>query len=237
MGAQNETALFLKEGQKRDLLRGLFEAYYRPQAEKEVVFDTNRAWTARLPALLALFPDAKILCCVRDVAWVMDSIERLVRRNAFEPSRLFATAEERATVFSRVEALAHRDRLVGFAWSALKEAYYGEHSKSLLLLEYDILCQRPRDTLRLVYEFLAESWHEHDFDDVEYAEPEFDAQLTTTGLHTVRRKVEWRPRRTVLPPDLFGKYAGLAFWRDPKGSAAWRITAEPGTGRPPPNEA
>ena len=123
MGAHNETALFLKEGQKRDLLRGLFEAYYRPHADKAVVFDTNRAWTARLPVLLALFPDAKVLCCVRDVAWVMDSIERLVRRNAFEPSRLFATAEERATVFSRVEALAHRDRLVGFAWSALKEAY------------------------------------------------------------------------------------------------------------------
>jgi sulfotransferase len=226
MGAHNETALFLREGQKRDLLRGLFEAYYRPQAEKAVVFDTNRAWTARLPALLALFPDAKLLCCVRDVAWVMDSIERLVRANAFEPSRLFATAEERATVFSRVEALAHRDRLVGFAWSALKEAYYGEHSKSLLLLEYDILCQRPRDTLRLVYEFLGEPWHEHDFENVEYAEPEFDAQLTTTGLHTVRRKVEWRPRRTVLPPDLFAKYAGLAFWRDPKGSAAWRITSQ-----------
>src|SRR5262245_66616313 len=27
---------------------------------------------------------------------------------------------------------------------------------------------------------------------------------------------------TVLPPDLFEKYASLAFWRDPKGSAAWR---------------
>ena len=236
MGAHNETALFLKEGQKRDLLRGLFEAYYRPQAGKAVVFDTNRAWTARLPALLTLVPDAKVLCCVRDVAWVMDSIERLVRQNAFEPSRLFATPEERATVFSRVEALAHRDRLVGFAWSALKEAYYGEHSRSLLLLEYDILCQRPRDTLRLVYEFLGEPWHEHDFDNVEYAESDFDAQLTTTGLHTVRRKVEWRPRRTVLPPYLFEKYAGLAFWRDPKGSAAWRITAEPGSAQPVPSE-
>ena len=91
MGARNETAVFLTEAQKRDLLRGLFDAYYRPQADKAVIFDTNRAWTARLPALLGLYPDAKLLCCVRDVAWVMDSIERLVRRNAFEPSRLFAT--------------------------------------------------------------------------------------------------------------------------------------------------
>jgi sulfotransferase len=227
MGSQNETAIFLSDAQKRDLLRGLFESYYRPQERKAVVFDTNRAWCARLPQLLALYPEAKLLCCVRNVAWVMDSIERLVRKNAFEPSRLFATPEERATVFSRVEALAHRDRLVGFAWSALKEAYYGEHSGSLLLIEYDILCQRPRETLELVYKFLDEPWHEHDFEHVEYAEPEFDVQLATTGLHTVRSRVEFRPRRTVLPPDLFEKYAGLAFWREPKGSAAWRITVQP----------
>jgi sulfotransferase len=38
--------------------------------------------------------------------------------------------------------------------------------------------------------------------------------------------VQFPPRRTVLPPDLFEKYAGLAFWRDPKGSAACRITAQ-----------
>ena len=94
------------------------------------------------------------------------------------------------------------------------------------MIEYDILCQRPRDTLRLVYEFLGEAWHEHDFDQVEYAEPEFDAQLATPGLHTVKAKVQHTPRRTVLPPDLFEKYAGLAFWRDPKGSAAYRITAQ-----------
>ena len=237
MGAQNETALFLKEGQKRDLLRGLFEAYYRPQAGKAVIFDTNRAWTARLPALLDLYPDAKLLCCVRDVAWVMDSLERLVRKNAFEPSRLFGSPEERATVFSRVEALAHRDRLVGFAWSALKEAYYGEHSASLLLLEYDILCQRPREVMRLIYEFLGEPWHEHDFERVEYAEPEFDAQLATPGLHTVKTRVAFTPRRTVLPPDLFEKYASLAFWRDPRGSAAWRITAQADTEGVPPQEA
>ena len=33
--------------------------------------------------------------------------------------------------------------------------------------------------------------------------------------------------RTVLPPDLFEKYAGLSFWRDPKGSQAFRITVQP----------
>ena len=238
MGPQNETAVFLDEARKAAVLRAVFEAYYLPQAEagRAVAFDTSRGWCARLPLLRTLYPDAKVLCCVRNVAWVLDSFERLVRRNALSPARLFASAEERQTVYSRVEALAHRDRVVGFAWSALKEAYYGEQSGALLLLDYDVLTRRPRDTLRLVYEFLGEPPHEHDFEAVEYDEPEFDAGLGAPGLHRVRRRVEHLPRRTVLPPDLFERYAGLSFWQDPSGSAAFRITAAPrprGTEGPP----
>ena len=227
MGATNETALFIDEAQKKELLASLFECYYRPHQDKAVVLDTNRLWCARLPALLSLFPDAKVICCVRSVAWIMDSIERLVRRNAFEPSRLFATADERATVFSRTEALAHRDRLVGFAWSALKEAYYGEHGRSLLILEYDILAQRPAETVKLLYEFLGEPAFDHDFAAVDYAEPAVDAHPAASGLERIEREVAFTPRRTILPPDLFQRYAALSFWREPAGSTAFRITVQP----------
>ena len=226
MGPQNETAVFLDEDRKAELLRAVISAYYRPQTDKDVLFDTNRAWCARLPLLRTLFPEAKVICCMRNVAWVLDSFERLVRKNALSPTRLFATPEERQTVYSRVEALAHRDRVVGFAWSALKEAYYGEHSSALLLVEYDLLTRRPEETLRLVYRFLGEDWFGHDFENVAYDEPEFDAQLATPGLHSVRRRVEHLPRPIVLPPDLFEKYASLSFWQDAKGSAAFRITAQ-----------
>ena len=37
----------------------------------QVVFDTNRAWCARLPLLRTLFSEAKVICCVRNVAWVL----------------------------------------------------------------------------------------------------------------------------------------------------------------------
>lgn len=230
MSPQNETALFLSRSQKQALLKSLFVTYYRDETQKDVIFDTNRVWTARLPALVDLFPEAKLLCCVRSVSWVLDSIERLVRRNAFEPSSLFATSAERNTVYSRVETLAHRERLVGFAWSALKEAYYGEHSDRLLLIEYDILCRRPKETMELIYEFLGQPYRAHDFANVDYAEPEFDRQLGTPGLHTVRRKVRYEERPTILPPDLFSRFDELAFWRDPAGSSAFRIV---GDHRPP----
>src|SRR5690349_8935303 len=85
---------------------------------RDVIFDTSRAWTAKLPALTTLFPDAKIICCVSNVAWIMDSIERQFRQNGFENTKLFAPAE-RSTVYTRVEALAHANRMVGFPWHAL----------------------------------------------------------------------------------------------------------------------
>jgi sulfotransferase len=221
--AANETSVFLDEERRRAILRAAIEAYYAPMADCDVVFDTNRAWCARLPLLRALYPEARVICCVRDVAWVMDSFERLVRRNALEPALLFGKPEERATVYSRTEALGHRDRVVGFAWSALKEAYYGEHSRQLLLVDYDLLTQRPTECLDLIYGWLGEEPFAHDVENVEYDEPEFDRRLGAPGLHTVKRRVEPVSRRMVLPPDLAEKYARLAFWRDPAGSEAYRI--------------
>lgn len=89
MSRRNESAVFIDPVQRRDVLTGLFSNYYRELQTTKVVFDTNRMWTAKLPALTQLFPDARVICCVRDVNWIMDSIERLVRRNAFEPSGMF----------------------------------------------------------------------------------------------------------------------------------------------------
>jgi sulfotransferase len=230
MSPANEAAVFLDEGKRRAILRAVVEAYYADQADRAVVFDTNRLWSARLPLIAALYPEARVLACVRNVAWVMDSFERLVRKNAFEPSRLFATAEERATVYSRTEALAHRDRVVGFAYSALKEAYYGEHSDRLLLIDYDILSRKPEACLRLVYRFLGEEWFPHDFDRVEYDAPEFDGPLGAPGLHRVSGPVRAEARPTVLPPDLFERFAALTFWNDPTGTSAWRIAPEAAKG-------
>lgn len=218
--AGSEFGPVITQPQRRRLLRGLFDSYYADEAGKPVVFDTNRVWCARLPALLDLFPQAKVIACVRNVAWVMDSIERLYRANPFENTKLYADDAERNTVYSRVDTLAQRNRLVGFAWAALKDAYYGEHAKSLLLIEYDLLAQAPEQVLRLVYDFIGEPWYTHDFERVTYDAPAFDQALGLAGLHKVRPKVQATPRRTVLPPDLFAQYAALSFWQDSTGSEA-----------------
>jgi sulfotransferase len=211
---------------RRRLLRGLFDSYYGERDPGHAVFDSNRLWCARLPTLKDLYPHAKVIACVRNVAWVMDSIERRFRANPFENTKLFNDDVERNTVYSRVETLAQGGRLVGFAYSALKEAFYGEHADSLLVVEYELLSQAPAKVLRLIYEFIGEPWFAHDFANVAFDAPQFDQALGLAGLHRVRPRVVPESRRTVLPPDLFEQYAKLSFWQDSRGSAAHVIRAQ-----------
>lgn len=232
VSAGTEMASMVDEPTRERLLRGLFDSYYADRPEP-VIFDTNRAWTAQMPALMRLFPEARFICCVRDVAWVMDSLERQFRANAFENTRLFNSAAERATVYTRLEALAGATRLVGYGWHALREACYGAFADRLVIVEYDLLTRRPAEVFGLIYRFLGEAPYAHDFAAVEYDAPAFDQQLGLRGLHRVHRTVAPRPRQTILPPDLFRKYANLSFWRDLKDSRAFRIVVQPTPGDAP----
>lgn len=218
-GMAGEGAGFISPEQRARVLRALLQAWWAGQPGRAAVFDTNRMWTAHLPALVRLDPEVKLLCLVRNVAWIMDSIERLIRRNALLPSKLFGDGE-RANVYSRLEALSMRDRMVGASWSALKEAFYGGDAGHLLVIDYDYLAKAPARVMELVYRFLGEEPFAHDFDHVEYDEPEFDAQLNTPGLHRVGRQVRFTERASILPPDLFARFDRMAFWTDPAPSGA-----------------
>lgn len=223
VSAGSESALLVNQQQRRDILRGLFDSYYRQQPQ-ELIFDTNRQWCARMPLLDDLFPGSKVIACVRNVAWVMDSIERLYRANPYENTRLFGGNPSRSTVYTRLEGLMQHEQMVGFAWAALREAFYGEHAASMLLVDYDLLTRAPQQVMPLVYDFIGEPGFEHDFEHVEYEAADFDMQLGIPGLHTVRAKVEYRARPTVIPPDLFDKFAKLSFWGDCSGSRAHVIS-------------
>lgn len=218
--AGSEHSVRMDQASRARLLKGVFDNYYAPQSDRQVVFDTNRQWCARLPDLLRLFPQARLIACVRNVAWVLDSLERKYRETAFENTRLFSDDGERNTVYSRVETLAQRNRMVGYAWAAAKEAYYGEHAASMLVVDYELLARTPAKVMQLIYQFIDEPMYEHDFENVEFEADEFDRSLGVEGLHRVRARVEWQERATVLPPDLFEQYSALSFWNEPTSSTA-----------------
>jgi sulfotransferase len=214
MSQGNETAVFFDDDRRAAILRALFDGYYGKEHPAKLVFDTNRLWCSKLPLLTALFPQARVICTVRHVPWILDSLERLVRRNRFELSKIF-NFEPGGTVYSRIEGLGAGTGLVGFAWNALREAYFGEDADRLLLVSYETLTSNPRAALDAIYQFIGEPPFAHDPDNVVFDDAvEFDARLGTPGLHAVGRVVHAVARPTVLPPDLFRRYEPDSFWRD-----------------------
>jgi sulfotransferase len=220
MGAKSDYAEMLTEVKRENLLRGLFTNYYS-DIDRPIVMDTNRHWCTRMAALAHLFPSSRVIACVRDPAWVLDSFERIHQRNPLLMSKMF-TPEQSLTTHTRVEAMAAVGGLVGFAYDATAEAYYGAYRGNLIVIDYDEFCAAPAAAIAAIYAALALPPFKHQFEDIGapcelgYDATQFDRRFGVPGLHSVKPKVERRERPTILPPELFKRFANKSFWRESK---------------------
>jgi len=199
----------LKKREK--IIKGMFDNYY-DDPEKEVFFDTNRGWGLLLPLLKQLYPSTKILMCVRDINWVLDSFEQLYRKNPLDKN-LMIPDEYATNVYSRCDYLMGESSTVGFAYLALKQAITSNEKNMIMLIEYEQLCKNPEGMMKAIYNFIDQPQFEHDFNDVESSYDEFDNDVNVKGLHTTRKKVEWIEREMILPPDIQNKFKDMEVWR------------------------
>lgn len=196
---------------RKRLIAGLFDNYHDTPG-KEVYFNHNRGWPLLLPTAKDLYPDLKMILCVRDIGWVLDSFETLVRKNPYSFTSMFSP-DENVNVYSRCETLLNPARTLGFAYAAVKQAITCEHKSSIMLLEYEQLARNPEQTLRALYNFIEEPYYLHDFNDVEASYDEFDDDIQLPGLHKTRKRVEYIERQTIIPPDIWQRVQGMEVWR------------------------
>lgn len=211
MSKQNELSVNVTNKQRAAILKGLFANYY--EDSNDVVFDTSRSWMAEMVPLAQLFPDYKMICCVRDIAWIMDSFERLRLKNPLEPSSIY-DYNVVGNVATRCAYLGNGDGVVGWSVHALREAMAGDENGRIMLVEYSELCQRPQNVLNAIYKFLEETPFIHNLQNVQFNASEFDFVTGAPGMHTVNGPVVWEPRSSILPPTLFNSYVNDNFWRD-----------------------
>jgi sulfotransferase len=206
---ENDFACAISEDQKLALRRAVFTSMY-PDSNR-IVFDKHHFWTGKMAILATLFPRAKVICCVRNPSWIMDSWERVYQSNPFEMSAFFNFKTD-TTVYIRCAKLAASEGAVGRPFEALREAYHGPWRDRLHLIDYTQLATHPEATIHRLYEVIGERPFKHDFHNVEMSFDEFDQQMGMPGLHRVGREVRFVTRDTILPPDLFDRYRDDAFW-------------------------
>jgi sulfotransferase len=207
----SESNLTVTEDQRKNLMYGIFEGYYK-HIEKPVIFDSSRGWTKKTNFLKALFPYTKILCPVRDIVSILNSFEVISSKNPFHTKRL---TEHGDNVFARCDGMMNKNGgIVAGPWILLQEGY-ALHPEMIYFIEYEKLCKEPEKTMRTIYEFLEKSYYSHDFENVEYSNENFDKACNLKDLHTVKKRVEYKPPRNVLPPEIVSKYKemNMEFWR------------------------
>jgi sulfotransferase len=205
-----ENNLNLTEDRRRNILLSIFEGYYK-HIEKPVIFDSSRGWTKSTTLLQELFPTTKILCCVRDIPWIINSFELILSKNCFYTKKLNEQILN-DNIFIRTQEIFDRNIIDSF--DCLCQGY-AMNPEIIYFVEYENLCKEPEKTMRSVYEFLKKPHYAHDFDNVEYSNENFDRSCNLKDLHTVRKKVEYKKQKKVLPPEIWEKYASMdmEFWK------------------------
>lgn len=209
MNVEVRAQMKFSNGSTERVLRGVLEAFYADKTDKEIIFDTGRGWTGSLPQLSAFHPDVKMIALLRDPAWIHDSFERAQDSDPFSASAL----RKMEPIDVRAAKSLSATGFIGLPMRLLKEAVFGEHRKSLMLVEYDALCEDPAYTLQEIYKFVQAKPFAHNFDNVEYSRDDFDEAIGVANLHKVSGPVKKRERRTILPPEVFATLSQSAFWK------------------------
>jgi sulfotransferase len=217
MGPDNEMFHMLTAQQRKGILHGIFEGYFETLTKAPTVYDTNRRWTANAAILEQLYPDAKLIACVRDVPTVVASFERVFKQGQMQPSVIY-DSKSNQTVYDRTACLLRPGGVVKFAYDALKDMYYGPQRRMLYLMPYDYLCENPRAAMMALHVALKEPFFAYDFNKIEQipGAKEFDDKISTPGLHDLRPAlVHLHPRQDMLPPDLHALLQKQypSFWR------------------------
>lgn len=199
------------ENKRIKLIQNLIETY-NYDITQQVIFNTNRGWTALVDLLAITNPDSKIICCVRDINWILDSMELLFRKNPFAISKMYSP-DSASTVYTRADDQMTPGHTLKFAYDSLKEAITGPNQHNLILIEYDELTKHTERTMRALYKFIDQPYFDHDFSTVEANYKDYDDDANITGLHDIRRGVSYNDRKFVIPPDIQDKYKNLEVWR------------------------
>ena len=171
----------------------------------------------QLPALVELFPEAKVVCCVRNPAWILEQ-----HREPHPPQRVRLSGifnfDSGGTVYSRVEGLASAIGMFGFAYNALREAIYGPQSDRLLLVRYETLTANPLTTLAAIYDFVGEELYPHDphrieprYDMVEFVHAAWHAWPARRRPHGRGPRAQTRSCRPTCSCATRGTHSGTTW--------------------------
>lgn len=217
-----------KPDQVREIIGNIPHHFYS-DVQQPVVFDKNRAWTARVPYIEGYIGEqAKILVPVRRIDEILTSILTMIHRNPFEEGQPRINFVDEQLIktdvpindLNRCMYLLGEGGIVYESLNAIMEGFTQNINEKMHFVDYDDLVNSPKETMENIYDFLEEEFYDHDFESISNIHREDD--LITYGLsdmHEVRSKVKKTSPSpaSVLPEEIIDLYkenrTRLEFWK------------------------
>ena len=207
---------------------GSIPHHFYSDVEKPVVFDKNRAWTARVPYIEQYIKQqAKILVPVRRVDEILTSVLSMIHRNPFQEGQdrinfvdeYLVKTNQPINDYNRCMHLLSPDGIVYESLNAVKVGLDENMRDKMHFVDYNDMVSNPEQVMEDIYDFLGEEYYEHTFDGLSNIHREND--LNTYGLgdmHEVHSKLEKTSSspESVLPKEILDLYEqnkqSLEFW-------------------------
>ena len=228
-----------KPNQVNEMVGSVIKHWYS-DIEEEVIFDKNRAWTARVPFIEGYIrQEAKIVVPVRRVDEILASILTMIRRNPFQEGQPRINFVDEILVKNNVpindeNRCNHLLNQGGILWESLNAVKLGVdegHGDKFLFVDYNELVEDPQKELNDIYKFLGEEPFEHTFDELSNTHRENDLETYGLGdMHEVHSKLEKTSSdpSEVLPESIIKLYNDnkktLEFWNY---SEAMKVNNQP----------
>ena len=207
---------------------GSIPHHFYSDVEEPIVFDKNRAWTARVPYIEQYIKQqAKILVPVRRVDEILTSVLSMIHRNPFQEGQdrinfvdeYLVKTNQPINDYNRCMHLLSPDGIVYESLNAVKVGLEQNMRDKMHFIDYNDMVSNPEQVMEDIYDFLGEEHYEHTFDELSNTHREND--LNTYGLgdmHEVRSKLEKTstPPESILPKEIIDLYQDnkkqMEFW-------------------------
>jgi len=217
-----------KPDQVREIIGNIPHHFYS-DVQQPVVFDKNRAWTARVPYIEGYIGEqAKILVPVRRIDEILTSILTMIHRNPFEEGQPRINFVDEQLIktdvpindLNRCMYLLGEGGIVYESLNAIMEGFTQNINEKMHFVDYNDLVDNPEKIMEGIYDFLGEEFYDHDFESISNIHREDD--LITYGLsdmHEVRSKVKKTSPSpaSILPEEIIDLYkenrTKLEFWK------------------------
>jgi len=169
--------------------RYALEGFFDGITDKPYVIDKSRAWGINKDFLDAFYPNAKVVCIVRDLRDIVASMEKNYRKH---PDKF--TIGEETSIADRVSLWMKPDaKPVGQTIHNLKETIHRGHNKSMLFVKFEDLSAEPQLVMDAIHDYFEISRYEYDFNNIKQVTFEDDKWHGIYGDHKIKSSIKEVP--------------------------------------------